>query len=101
VDANSGQQEHRSLQVYVYGRTGYFPDSPSGSPAPVAFGVGRAVSEVADRTGDVVEGGKGWGHEAAPHGEEKRTEPRPKLPLTPLGSQRLLRSVGHLLICVP
>jgi hypothetical protein len=62
---------------------GYFPDPPSGPATPVAFGVGWAVTEVADRTRRVVEGGRDRGHEAAP-GEEKRTELRPKLPLTPL-----------------
>ena len=82
MDAHGDQQEHRALQVYVYGRTGYFPNPPSGPATPVALGVGRAVTEVADRTGSLVEGGRDRGHEAAP-GEEKRTKPCPKLPLTP------------------
>jgi hypothetical protein len=46
----------------------------------------------ANCAGSLVEGGRDRGHEAAPE-EEKRTKSCPKLPLTPLCSQRLLRSV--------
>jgi len=55
-----------------------------------------SVTDAADRTRRVVEGGRDRGYEAAP-GKVKRTEqPRPKLPLTRLCSQRLLRTLRWL-----
>jgi hypothetical protein len=55
VDANGDEQEHGMLQVYVDGRAGHLPDPPSEQSTPFASGVGRAVTEAADRTRCVVE----------------------------------------------
>jgi len=55
-----------------------------------------SVTDAADRTRRVVEGGRDRGYEAA-SGKVKRTEqPRLKLPLTCLCSQRLLRTIRWL-----
>src|SRR5215207_491654 len=66
VDAHGDQQEHRMIQIYVYGRAGGLPDPPSGLAALLALGVGQAVADMTDRTGSVVEGRKSRGHGAAP-----------------------------------
>ena len=68
MDTHSDQQEHRMVQIDVYGAAGSLPDPPSGFAAPLALGEGQAVAEVTNRTGDVVEGGEGWGHGVAPGG---------------------------------
>jgi hypothetical protein len=66
VDAHGYEQEHRMVQIDVYGAAGSLPDPPSGLGAPLASDGGQAVADMRDRTGDVVEGGRGWRHGAAP-----------------------------------
>jgi hypothetical protein len=92
MDAHGYEQEDRMIQIDVYGAAGSLPDSPSRLAALLAFSGEQAVADVADRTGGVVEGRKGWGHGAAP-GEAGVDRMKPKLPPTPGTSQRLLRSV--------